>query len=70
MYNRRANARGCENTVSEQAAYVSDRKDGAVTVGAQQVITKEVEASERNARLRECFDATMQGLILRFPRGN
>lgn len=42
---------------------VSDRKDGTVRMGAQQVITREVEAPERNACPRGCFDAAMQGLV-------
>ena len=65
-----ANGRGSGNTVSEEAAYVSDRKDGTVCVGAKQVITREVETLERNARLRICFDAAVEDLALRFPRGN
>ena len=47
-------------------AYVSDRKDGAVRVGAQRVITREVEASERNVRPRTCFDVATQDLALLF----
>jgi len=38
-----------------------------VRVGAQQVITRGVEASERNVRPRACFVVAMQGLTLRFP---
>jgi len=45
---------------------VSDRKDGAVRVGAEQAITREVEASERNVRPRGCFDVAMQDLAPRF----
>jgi len=33
-----------------------------VRLGAQQVITREVEASERNARLRICFDVAVEDL--------
>jgi len=47
-------------------AYVSGGKNGAVRVGAQQVITREVETPERNARPRTCFDVAMQDLTLRF----
>ncbi len=36
-------------------------------VGAQWVITREVEALERNARPRTCFDAAVQDLASRFP---
>lgn len=53
--------------MSELAAYVSDRKDGTVRLVAQQVITREVEAPERNARPRRCVDIAMQDLTLRFP---
>ena len=35
-------------------------KDEAVRWGAQQAITREVEAPERNAPSRTCFDAVMQ----------
>jgi hypothetical protein len=38
-----------------------------VRVGAQQVITGEAEASERNVRLRTCFDVAVEDLALRFP---
>jgi hypothetical protein len=47
-------------------AYASDREDGTVRVGAQQVITREVEAPERNARPRTCFDVATQDLALLF----
>ena len=46
--------------MSEEAAYVSDRKDETVSGGAQQVIIRKVEALERNARLRICFDAAVK----------
>lgn len=48
----------------EEVACVSDRKDGAVRLGAKQVITREVEASERNAWPRTCLDVAMKDLIL------
>jgi hypothetical protein len=35
-------------------------------VGAQQVITREVEAPEQNARSRICFDVAVEDLVLRF----
>jgi len=35
-------------------------------MGAERVITREVEASERNARPRTCFDVAMQDLALLF----
>ena len=50
--------------MSEQAAQVSDRKVGAVRGGAQQVITREAEAPERNTCSRTCFDAAIQDLSL------
>ena len=53
--------------MSEEAAYVSDRKDGAVRVEAQWVITREVEASERNAHPRTCFDVAVEDLAPCFP---
>ena len=31
-------------------------------VGAEQVITREVEVPERNGRLRTCFDAAVEDL--------
>lgn len=37
-------------------------KDEVVRLGAQQVITREVEAPERNARPRMGFDVAMQEL--------
>jgi hypothetical protein len=48
--------------VSEQAAYVAGRKDGIVRVGTEQVITREVESPERNARPRRCFDVAVEDL--------
>ena len=56
--------------MSEWAAYVSDRKDETVRVRAEQVITREVEAPERNACPRTCFDVEMQDPALRSPRGD
>ena len=55
--------------MSEQAAYVSDRKDGTVRVGAEQVITREVEASEQNSRPRTCFEVAVEDLASLFPVG-
>ena len=49
-----------EVTVGEWMTYVSDRKDATVRLGAQQVITREVEALELNARQSTCFDVAMQ----------
>jgi hypothetical protein len=43
-------------------AYVSDRKDGAVRMEAEQVITKEVEAPKRNARPRTCSEVAVEVL--------
>ena len=37
-------------------------------LGAQQVITREVEAPERNARPRTCFDVAIEDLAPRFSR--
>lgn len=36
-------------------------------VGAEQVITSEVETSERNTRPMTCFDVAVEDLVLRFP---
>ena len=36
-------------------------------VGAERVITREVEALERNVRSRTCSDVAVQGLTLCFP---
>ena len=47
--------------------YVSDIQDGTVRVQEQQVITREIKASERNAHRRTCLDVAMQGLAPRFP---
>jgi hypothetical protein len=44
----------------------TDRGDKAVRVGAQQIVTREVEAPERNARPRRYFDVAMEDLALRF----
>jgi len=52
--------------VGESAAYVLDRKDRVVRVGTQQAITREVEALERNARPRACFDVAVEDLALLF----
>lgn len=41
---------------------MSDRKDATVSVGAQRVITREVEASGRNAPLGTCFYVAVQDL--------
>jgi len=38
-------------------------------VGAEQVITSEVEVSEQNSRLRECFDVAVQNMASLFPVG-
>ena len=36
-------------------------------VRTEQVITREVEAPERNVRPRTCFDVAVEDLLLRFP---
>jgi len=41
---------------------VLERKGESVELESQQVITKEVEAPERKACLRTCFDVAMQDL--------
>ena len=48
---------------------MSDRKDGTVRVGAEQVITREIEALEQNVRPRRCFDVAMQDMASLFPVG-
>jgi hypothetical protein len=45
---------------------VSDRKDRTVRVRAEQVITRQVAALERNARSRICFDVAAEDLALHF----
>jgi hypothetical protein len=49
-------------------AHVSDRKDVAVRMGSQQVIMKEVETPERNARPKGCFDVAVGDLTLLFRK--
>ena len=48
--------------MGEEGPYVSERKCESVRVRAQQVITRKVEAPERNACSRTCFDVAMQDL--------
>jgi len=48
---------------------MSDRKGGTVRVQAEQVVTRKVEAPERNTCPKRCFNAAMQDMALLFPVG-